>query len=109
MELPDNITGWLSLIGFFVLGISLIYFQFKNQSVKLLREQVSDMKLRIEFLEAEVKSLCGERDTLAANFKDVKFKKNYLKQLVVESLASKTAINKKILQEVGAATKITNR
>jgi hypothetical protein len=87
--LPKTIVGWSTLFGFVVLGIFTLFFQIRNQSVKLLRTQVEDMKKRIEFLEEKTK-----------DYDEMKFKKNYLKSIVIQAISSKAAIDQTLAKEV---------
>lgn len=100
VELPSMLINWGSLIGFVIVAGSIVYFQWKNQTTKLLREQVNDMSKRIDFLAKEVQNLQAENGKLQQDYTDVKFKKNYLKQIVIEALATKKGISESLLEEI---------
>ena len=100
VDFPTSLLGWVSLITLIVVATAFIVYTWKNQSLKLLRESVTDMGKRITYLEAEVKRLCEEKGILEANYKETKFKKNYLKQIVVEALAKKNSINHQLAEIV---------
>ena len=102
IDLPTTLTGWVTLATIVGVGLSIVYFQFRNQTGKLLREQVGDMERRINFLENEVKRLTDENLTLDGSYKELKFKKNYLKQIIIEALAKKKDMGETLLKEISA-------
>lgn len=99
-DFPTTLLGWASLLGVIAVGLSIIYFQFRNQTTNLMRLQIDDMTKRIKFLEEEVDRLKIEKDTIDGEYKNLKFKKNYLKQIVIEALASKKGIDESLLKEI---------
>ena len=103
IDLPTTLFGWITLTGFITMGFSTIWFQWKNQNLKLLREQVEDMIKRIKFLEERLKELEDENGKLKQDYKDIHFKKNYLKQIVIEALASKKGISDGLLEEISSS------
>lgn len=103
IEFPTVLINWGTLIGLVVIAASIIYFQWKNQTTKLLRDQVKDMSERIDFLASEVKSLKEENGKLRQDYSDIKFKKNYLKQIVIEALATKKGISESLMEEISAS------
>jgi hypothetical protein len=100
IDFPRSLIGWLTLITLLVVAVAFVFYTWRNQSIKLLRESVDDMGKRITYLEAELKRLCEEKGILEANYKETKFKKNYLKQIVVEALAKKSSINHQLAEIV---------
>ena len=108
IDLPTTLLGWVTLAGVIGVGFSIIYFQWKNQSGELLREQVDDMSKRIDFLEKEIKRLTEENTNLSTDYLDLKFKKNYLKQIVIEALATKKHIDESLLKEITSTVLLKN-
>ncbi len=106
VELPTTLLGWVTLIGFLGMGISIVFFTWRNQNLKLLREQVKDMEGRIKFLSDEVEVLKKTNNNLTADYKDLKFKKNYLKQIVIEALATKKGISESLMEEITDSVKL---
>jgi len=99
---PKTLVGWLCLVGFITMALTVIYFNWKNQSVKMLREQVDDQDNRIKFLEAEQKRSAQTIEILNSKMHDLKFKKNYLKQIVVEALASKKSVDSQLIKQLSS-------
>lgn len=106
-EFPKTLLGWLTLITLVIVAASFIFYTWRNQSIKLLRDSIIDMNTRINFLEAEVKRLCDEKGTLEANYKELKFKKNYLKQILIEAVAKRKDIIKELSEEVENHLEVT--
>lgn len=105
MNTLQNLSNWMGLIGFVAMAAYVVFFQWKNQSVTLLRQQVNDMSVRITFLEDQAKAMQLENDGLKKQYEDVKFKKNYLKGLIMESLSKKKAVEISLLDELKEKTK----
>lgn len=100
VNFPSTLLGWCALITMLVVATAFIFYTWRNQSLKLLRESVADMDTRIKYLEGEVKRLCEEKGNLERSYQEVKFKKNYLKQIVIEALSKKSSINNQLAEIV---------
>ena len=75
------------------LGIAFFIYQLRRNDLKLLRESIDDLIKRVTFLETENKRL----DTA---YRDVKFKKDYLKQIILQALAQKSNIESTLGKEM---------
>jgi hypothetical protein len=99
-DLPRTLIGWTTLVTLIVVAAAFIFYTWRNQSLRLLREQIDDLIKRVEVVEAENKRLCDENKVLQTNFLAIKSEKNYLENLVIEALTRKKELNSQLLEKV---------
>jgi len=90
---PQTVLGWVGVISAVALGVAFFFYQLRRNDLKLLRDSISDLTKRVEFLEKE-------NTRLDIAYKDTKYKKDYLKQIVVQSLSQKASIDQSLASEV---------
>jgi len=89
----SSTTSWISLITALGLGIAFFVYQIRRNDLKLLRDSIDDLTKRVEYLEKE-------NNRLESAYKDVKFKKDYLKQIVLQALSQKDSIESTLGKEI---------
>jgi|SRR3990167_5303634 len=93
IEVPSTLISWITVITALGLGIAFFVYQLRRNDLQLLRDSISDLSKRVEFLEKENTRLDGA-------YKDVKFKKDYLKQIILQALAQKSDIENTLGKEI---------
>jgi len=93
LELPQTLLGWLGVITALALGMAFFVYQLRQNALKLLRDSITDLTKRVEYLEKE-------NTRLYSAYKDVKFKKDYLKQIVLQALSQKSSIENTLGKEI---------
>src|SRR3990167_7221303 len=93
IDLPSTITGWIAVVTALGLGIAFFVYQLRRNDLQLLRDSISDLTKRVEFLEKE-------NNRLDTAYKDVKFKKDYLKSIVIQALSQKASIDQSLSDEI---------
>jgi hypothetical protein len=81
-NLAVDIFPGLGIVG---LAVTFFFYQIRRNDLKLLRDSIKDLTERVDFLEKE-------NTRLKVDYQDIKFKKNYLKQIVLEALQNKADI-----------------
>ncbi|MCR4305757.1 MAG: hypothetical protein NUV73_01595 [Candidatus Daviesbacteria bacterium] len=96
---PSNILGWIGIIGVIVSVIIFVIYQVRRNDLKLLRDSVSDLGTRVDFLEKENVRLKEDLINKSTDYDNLKFKKNYLKQIILESLNMRKDIQQTIVEK----------
>ncbi len=97
---PSNILGWGGVIGLVASAIIFFIYQVRRNDLHLLRESIADLTARVEFLEKEKNRLEEDLAKKTMDYDNIKFKKNYLKQLIMESLAKRKDLSETLITEM---------
>ena len=97
---PSNIISWTSVIGLIASGVIFFIYQLRRNDLKLLRESIGDLTSRVEYLEKENDRLTGDLEKKSTDYDNIKFKKNYLKQIIMESLNQRKEITETLVKEM---------
>ena len=105
VDLPTTLLGWTGVIAAAAAVIVFFLYQLRRNDLKLLRESISDLSERVEFLEHENNRYKEEIVTLTNKFSETKFKKDYLKNIVIQALANKVGVDQTLSKELSAMLK----
>lgn len=100
IKLPGTIFAWSSVITIAAGVVVFFLYQLRRSDITLLRESIKDLVGRVEFLENENVRLKSEIQKKTSDYDNLKFKKNYLKQLIMESLSKKTDLSQTLIAEM---------
>lgn len=105
MEILEHIPSWITAITIAASFIAFFLYQIRRNDLNLLRESIKDLTDRVEFLEKEVDRYKLENNELKDGFNQIKFKKDYLKNIVIQALANKVAVDQTLSKELNAMLK----
>ena len=97
---PSNIIGWTGVIGLIASAVIFFIYQLRRNDLKLLRESIGDLTTRVEYLEKENDRLTSDLEKKSTDYDNIKFKKNYLKQIIMESLNQRKEITETLVKEM---------
>ena len=98
-----TIAGFATVIGGGVAAYFLIKYQVNKNleaTVKIYKEEVAALIIKVTRLQSDVTDLLDENIKLKGENDKLKFKKNYLKDIVMQALTSKQSIDKSMLDEI---------
>lgn len=100
LELPNTILGWVGIVSAILLAITFFLYQIRRNDLSLLRESITDLSKRVDYLEKENSNYKEENSILKSQLATTKAKKDYLKTVVIQGVALQATMNKQLLTDV---------
>lgn len=97
------LSGVVLVIGGGIATYFLIHYEVNKNlrdTIDIYKEELEVMSKKITRLQEDVASINSDNAALMEENKLIKFKKNYLKDIVMQALASKKSIDKSLIDEM---------
>ena len=107
MNLSEFGTFYNLVVGLagIVAGGTTVYFVIKKQLIQLLEAEVEAYKDKVDRLERELLDKEAKVVNCRTAYEDLKFKKDYLKQIIITALTQKQDMTAQLVKEMTTTLK----
>lgn len=107
-NLTTIITGLIAVLIGGVAAYFIIKYQVTKElqnTISIYKDELDAMKLKISSMQDQIISSQAQITTLTSERDGLKFKKDYLKNIIIQALANKVSVDQALSKELNAMLK----